>query len=285
MDAAVGRRGLVVAVLMVLAAGMVTGIPSSGPADAVAVVECPSPAPEPQVIMTVGDSITAGIIMDRSTTDSYRAELGRLLDATCIPHRFVTAALDGSVCGYWSDRLAGLMATHHPDVVLLACGTNDRMEGFSSAQVGAWEAMYRTLVSTVLSADPDVLIYPAWVQYSAGHGTAGCLPPQGHSGAEQPTGEAAVNDAIYRVVTAHPEYRHRIPAVIDYQVIPEGYLDACGVHPTPGGYDVMGRIAYNTIAPRLVTPPAAVLPCGLTGRRPGHPVGAWTPCQQMRLPG
>ncbi|MEU8329812.1 SGNH/GDSL hydrolase family protein [Micromonospora sp. NPDC048839] len=282
MDAAVGRRGLVVAVLVVLAAGMVTGIPSSAPAGAAATVECPSPAPPPTVIMTVGDSITDGIIIDQTPTAGYRAELGRLLTAACVPHTLVNAALNGSPCTYWTDRLAGLMATHRPDVVLLACGTNDRLDDKTPEQVAAWEGMYRALLTTALSADPDVLVYPAWVQYSTGVRGSGCPSWQGSSPAWQPGYEAIVNDRVHRAFAPLPESGHRIPAVADYQVIPEGYLDACGVHPTPGGYDVMGRLAYNTIAPRLGVPQAP-LPCGLTGRRPGALTRDWTPCQRMVL--
>lgn len=288
MDAAVGGRRsgrkalavLAVVAVVTLTAVAVTGVVSrsvrsSAPA-------CPSPAPPPTVIMTVGDSITAGIVMDRSLTPSYRGELGRLLDAACVPHTFVVTALDATGCGHWTPLLADQMAAHHPDVVMIACGTNDRMDDKTAAQVTAWEGVYGGLIDAALSADPDVVVYPAYVQYSAGRRASGCLPPQWYSQPWQPESEAKVNEAIARVVASRHEDRGRVPAVVDYQIIPESYLDDCGVHPAPGGYDVMGRIAYNTIGPRLGAPPVPV-PCGLTGRRPGGPGPDWKPCQRMNL--
>lgn len=259
-------------------------MPSSGPADAAAaVVDCPTPAPAPKTILTIGDSITAGVTMSGDEGPSYRAELGRLLTEACVPHTFVVAGANGTTCGYWTSRLAGLMLTYQPDVVLLNCGTNDNLVDLTQPQISVWEGGYRALITTILTADPDALVYPAWVQYSAGRMTDGCPWSQGSSPTWRPHSQAIVNDAIYRAVNSLPAYRGRIPAVIDYQPIPEGYLDVCGIHPTPGGYDLMGRIAYNTIAARLVSPPLAELPCGLTGRRPGHLVGSWTPCQRMVL--
>jgi lysophospholipase L1-like esterase len=267
----------VVALLVMLAGGV---LPGGARAEA---VECPAPAAAPKVILTIGDSITEGATMQGSVSPSYRAELGRLLDAACIPHTMVSAALGGTTCGYWSSRIAGLMATHHPDVVLINCGTNNRLDNASADTIAAFEATYRGLFDVVMDSDPNVLAWPAWVQYSAGRPSTGCTTPPGPSPSWLPASEAKVNDAIYRSIRVHAEAGDRIPGWIDYQAIPEGYLDQCGVHPTAGGYDVMGRIAYNAIAPYLVTVPTAELPCGLTGRRPGGQVPDWVPCQQMNL--
>ena len=218
-----------------------------------------------------------------SVSDSYRAELGRLLSEACIPHRFVVAAAGGTTCGYWSSRMASLVTTHQPDLIVLACGTNDRMDNKTSAQISAWEGVYRGLLDTALDLDPDVIVWPTWVQYSAGRATPECTTPPGPSPAWLPASEAKVNDAIYRSVRVIDEFGKRVPGWIDLQAIPEGYLDVCGVHPTPGGYDVMGRVIFNAIAGSLVTPPAAPLPCGLTGRRPGGAVPNWIPCERMGL--
>lgn len=275
----------VVALAVVVAVGVASaGVTPAGSAHtAQAAATCPSPTPTERVILTVGDSITAGVTFSGAEGPSYRAELGRLLTEACVPHRFVVAAVSGTPCTYWPSRMAGLLATHQPDAVLLACGTNDRLDDKTQAQVIAWEAQYRALISGILAADPDVLVWPAWVQYSAGHPSTGCPASADPYPWWMPESEAVVNDAIFRAVTGLAAYRGRVPAVIDYQPIPVSYLDECGIHPTPGGYDVMGRLAYNTVAPRLATPPVAAVPCGLIGRRPGHPVGAWTPCQRMNL--
>ncbi|MGW5560830.1 SGNH/GDSL hydrolase family protein [Micromonospora sp. NPDC003944] len=243
---------------------------------------CPVPGRPTTKILTVGDSITEGATMTESATAGYRAELGRLLDQSCVPHEFVVAAVGGVTCNYWSSRMASLVTTHQPDLILVNCGTNNNLSAASEAQIVAFERTYRALFDTALDLDPDVVMYPSWVQYSAGHPSTGCTTPPGPSPAWLPASEAKVNDAIYRSMRVIDEYGDRVPTWIDYQSVPEGYLDECGVHPTPGGYDVMGRLAYNAIAPRLGVAPAP-LPCGLVGRRPGSPVGQWVPCATMNL--
>ncbi|MEV4384400.1 SGNH/GDSL hydrolase family protein [Micromonospora sp. NPDC049580] len=275
-----GRLATAVAVLLVAALGGVLARPRQATG---ADVTCPSPAPAERVILTIGDSITEGATMAGSVSDGYRAELGRLLDGACIPHRFVVAAAGGTTCGYWTSRMAALVTTHRPDLIVLACGTNDRLDDKSSTQIAAWEGVYRGLLDTALDLDDDVIVWPSWVQYSAGRATPACTTPPGPSPAWLPASEAKVNDAIYRAVKVIAEFGGRVPGWIDLQSIPEAYLDQCGVHPTPGGYDVMGRLIFNAIAGSLVTPPSAPLPCGLTGRRPGGPIPNWTPCERMAV--
>lgn len=238
-------------------------------------------APE-RVILTVGDSITEGATMTSSVSASYRAELGRLLDEACVPHQWVVAGVGGTPCGYWSPRIADLMATYRPNIVLIACGTNDRLLGKSAAEVTAWEGMYRALFDAVLDADPNVLAFPAFVQYSASRTATGCTTPPGFGPPWLPNSEAVINDALFRSMRVIDEWGQRVPEFIDYQPIPEGYLDQCGVHPTPGGYDVMGRLAFARIAPQLGVP-AAPLPCGLTGTRPGGGLPDWIPCERMAV--
>jgi len=248
-----------------------------------AVLSKPAPAGAacraPIKILTVGDSITEGATMTGSVSPAYRAELGRLLDAACQPHEFVVAAKGGTTCNYWSDKMAGLMTTHHPDIVLINCGTNNRLDNKTPGERAAFGALYRSLFDTVVDSDPDVLAWPAWIQYSAGTTNAACT-------AHGPitwlrASQAMVNDELYRaMINVIDEWGDRIPSFIDYQGIPEGYLDDCGVHPTPGGYDMMGTIAYRKIAEKLGLP-AVPEPCGLTGRRDGYPVPARKPCTTM----
>ncbi|MET8039514.1 SGNH/GDSL hydrolase family protein [Micromonospora sp. NPDC005215] len=277
-------RPVLVGAIAVVLVAVGLSIPSGTPvaAQAAAAAACPAPGRPTVKILTVGDSITGGATMTESVTAGYRAELGWLLDQFCVPHEFVVAAAGGVTCNYWSSRMADLVTTHRPDLILLNCGTNNNLSNATSAQIAAFESTYRGLFDTALDLDPDVLMYPSWVQYSSGHGTDGCTTPPGPSPAWLPASEAKVNDAIYRSMLVIDEYGDRVPTWIDYQSIPEGYLDQCGVHPTPGGYTVMGRLAYNTIAPRLGVPQAP-LPCGLVGRRPGYPVGQWIPCDRMNL--
>ncbi|MCX5066894.1 SGNH/GDSL hydrolase family protein [Micromonospora lupini] len=274
-------RAVVALAVVVLVATAAAGVPPA--TSAAAAVTCPSPAPAERVILTIGDSITEGATMAGSVSAGYRAELGRLLDAACIPNRMVVAAMGGTTCGYWTSRMASLVTTHRPDLIILNCGTNNRLDNASADTVAAFESTYRALLDTALDLDPDVVVWPTWVQYSAGRATPACTTPPGPSPSWLPASEARVNDAIYRAVRVVDEFGKRVPGWIDLQSIPEGYLDACGVHPTEGGYAVMARLIFNAIAASLVSPPSAPLPCGLTGRRPGGAVPNWTPCEQMGI--
>lgn len=247
-----------------------------------ALVVAPQPARgadrAPITILTIGDSITVGAMPHGTVGPGFQRELGRLLTEAGQPHRIIVQAVSGTTCGYWSDKMYDLMINNRPDVVLIACGTNDRMDTRTPSQIETWEGMYRSLFDVVFDTSPTALGYPAWVQYSAGTTNPECtdhgpLPWLRWA-------EAVANDAVYRAMRPIDEFGRRMPATIDYQVIPEGWLDECGVHPTQAGYDIMGTLAYNTIAPALGLPRAPT-PCGMTGRRDGYPVPARKPCQRL----
>lgn len=108
----------------------------------------PSPTPSfaPIIVMSVGDSLTESIdpLTKGSTYASYRGDLSVLLFKTGQPHTWVVQALGGTKCSYWAERMAGMLAQYHPDIVFLNCGTND-------TPTDNTEADYRTIIQAVIN--------------------------------------------------------------------------------------------------------------------------------------
>jgi hypothetical protein len=210
--------------------------------------------------MTMGDSIT---LAAESGGESYRAELGRLLDQAGVAHRFVIAAHGGWGCRDWVPLAQNLVATERPDVVLLNCGTND-------GGLPDFEGQYYWLINNLLSGNGwGTRVMPSWVMYSA-------VPP---GAAWLRDSEPRANDAIYRVIVPSVwKAQGRVVNFANTGAIPEAYLDSGGVHPTTAGYTAMGRLWFEALRPVYGLPDIAPKTCGLTGRRPGGLTPAYLPC-------
>lgn len=276
-------RLLRIATLIAIAITGVAATPAQTPTTAT--TTCPTPAAPPLRILDIGTSLTRGDNLTTPTgSDGYRTELSRLLDAACVPHEITIDAGSGKTCAHWTSRMAALVTTHQPDLILISCGTNDNLTGLSAAQVAAWEGMYRGLYDTALDLDPDVIMYPAFIQYPArltATAKQRCTDMGGSPALDwMETNAELVNNAMLRAIKPLDEWHGRVPEFIDYQQIPHGYLDQCGVHPS--AWDVMGRIAYIRLAEKYGWP-AVDTPCGLTGRKRTYSLNAWTPCTQMAI--
>lgn len=242
--------------LAALLAGVLV-LTAAAPAGTAAVADTTT---TPLRIMTMGDSITRG---DGTTAGAYRAELGRLLADAGVPYVFVVQAVGETTCDYWVPRATALVQQYTPDVVLLNCGTNNFPA--NATQGAAFEAIYRQLTLNIAAGSPTVRVISSFVQYSA----VGGYPYAAKAWAGLTTSEPIVNDAIWRAVNSL--FSYRIWGWADMQQIPEAYLDEGGVHPTASGYAVMGRIWYDAIRINglIVLPDIVVMPCGMSGRRPG----------------
>jgi lysophospholipase L1-like esterase len=204
----------------------------------------------PVRILLMGDSITAG--------GQWAAELCRLMlqDAgrTC---DIRNAAVGGVDCAYFVPRVWDLLAQHTPDVVALACGTNEDINAFIYGEprtswswravteaVRAWNPAVPMVTPFPMFADP--LLAPAWLVNS--------LP--------------ITIDRIYvemmRCFTCYVN--------VDWTVIPATapYQDTSGFHPTPKGYKYQGRRVYDALAIKMGWPATNEPPlCDLYGHRPG----------------
>lgn len=231
------------------------------------------PAPAPLKILTLGDSRTSG--------GQWQAELGRLLTGSGEDAAIANVAVAGTDCFYWTSRITALLDQYTPDVVVLACGTNDDPAAtiYGESKTG-WS--FRFLAETVHGR--GVRFLPALVQYS----DPILAPPW------LLANEPATNDHLfsqYHHYTAPEAVPPWWNAVADFQVIPStaSYLAAepytgtpsgwIGIHPNARGYRYMGRIvddagAANGWWPATTEPPL----CDLYGHRQGYPRPAYAPC-------
>jgi len=231
------------------------------------------PAPAPLKILTIGDS--------RSTLGQWQAELGRLLAESGVAATISTAAVAGTDCYYWTSRISGLLATYSPDVVVLACGTNDDPAAtiYGESKTG-WS--FRFITETVHASGAQMI--PALVQYS----DPILAPPF------LLTNEPQTNDHLYSQYHHYTAPEANPPwwaAAADFQVIPAtaSYLAAepytgtpsgwIGIHPNARGYRYMGRIVYDAGAADGIWPATTEAPlCDLYGHRNGYPRPAYVPC-------
>lgn len=111
--------------------------------------------------MSVGDSLTEGT--DPATKGtiyaSYRPEMSRLMSMTGQPYTWVIQGVGGTKCSYWAARMASLLDTYHPNLVLLNCGTNDEptddTEGAYRVMLAAAAARHTVLVASLIGV-PDM---------------------------------------------------------------------------------------------------------------------------------
>lgn len=215
-------------------------------------------------VLAVGDSITCGDNC-AGPGGSYRPELGALAASAGTTITWSVAAVGGVACDYWVNSIAALVAAFQPDAILLNCGTNN--DGRSN--IAGFENTYRTLINNMLGASTTVRVFPSWVQYSAAPIAPAWLRES----------QPAINDAIYRVVLSHPQWRNRIPNIVDQQQIPEGYLDSGGVHPTSVGYRVMAANIFDRMRATYGWTDVAPHWCGQTGHRWSYGIPAYRPIE------
>ena len=218
----------------------------------------PSPLP-PIVVMSVGDSLTEGTDPATKGTPlaSYRPELSRLMDLTGQPHTWVIQALGGTKCSYWAARMAGLLVTYHPSLVLLDCGTND--------------------VPGVDNTEADVrIILAAVASYNAvGHHTLLVVALIGQPDMDSPTNTIRpwiwnwmhdTSAAIGRALADYPA----VP-VTDMVRVPNNkeWLQDDGIHLTARSEAAYGQLFYRAAAPRMgwltIEDMRAQSMCGLSG--------------------
>ncbi len=213
-------------------------------------------------VLTLGDSITwPGL---------WQAEMCRqLANAAGLTCDVRNVAVGGTGCGYWPSRIQALLNQHQPDLVVIACGTNDDLTvlGASAALGTAWRQTVETIYT---HRTPPIPIVPVLIQYSDPF----LVPPWVMAS------EPLVNDEIYRNIQLY-QWAGWFPGVVDWQVIPADavHLDGGGFHPTPVGQLKAGYLAYERIAPGMGWPQSAEpRPCGLAGHRPGDVRPAFEPC-------
>lgn len=218
----------------------------------------------PLDVLVLGDSRSAG-----STTDSYRAELDRLLRAGGVEPTWTVEAVSGTRCTYWQPRIAALLALHDPDLVILACGTND-----DTSTVAARDELgtaIRVITETIRLHRGEVTPtrqLGAYVQLSDPYGVA---PAQ----AWVPPSEERANQVLAAQYALYLPHWTSL-AVADLSRIPGNTVTLPdGMHPSAYGHELTARLLYDAGAARGWWPTSSEPAlCGLYGRAVGAPVPA-----------
>lgn len=215
--------------------------------------------PTPVRILTIGDSITA--------TGGWQAQTAALLNQAGVEYKIYNAAVPGTRCSYWPERIAALLDQYNPDLVVLACGTNDDPSElmWGESRTG-WsiryviEAVYahggKTLPALIQYADP--LSAPSWLLLN----------------------QPRTNDNLYPSIMAYA-IGAQIAGILNLQTIPStaDYLHPDGIHPDGKGYPTIGRHVYDSAAGVMGWPDLSMpSPCGMYGHRLGVARPAYTPC-------
>lgn len=106
-----------------------------------------------RTVLVVGDSISAAYGM--SLEQGWVARLGERLSTTGA--RFVNASISGDTAAGGLRRLPGLLAEHHPDLVVIELGGNDGLRGHPTT---ALRDNLQAMAEMALEAGAEVLILP-----------------------------------------------------------------------------------------------------------------------------
>ncbi|UVE19358.1 arylesterase [Pseudomonas sp. LS44] len=84
-------------------------------------------------VLVVGDSISAALGLD--TSQGWVTLLGKRLAEEGFEHQVINASISGDTSAGGVARLPALLATHHPEVVIIELGGNDGLRGQSPVQL------------------------------------------------------------------------------------------------------------------------------------------------------
>lgn len=194
----------------------------------------PPTAASPLSILTLGDSLTSGVLS--SDGQGYRRELSARLTAAGVPHTITNSSANGYTAADLMAHGAGAqVAALRPDLVVLAIGTNDAVQ--SDATLAAFESNYAALLTSIFSGYAAARVCAAFIGYSV----PAWMKPR----------EKQINDAVFRqAMPGVGPHGTRVVGVADFQLLADYALlaDPAGVHPGDAGYDIMGDIVYRVVA-------------------------------------
>jgi lysophospholipase L1-like esterase len=210
----------------------------------IAVTSPPPTPPTPRIrytkFMAFGDSITEGVVSPApallvlDTASAYPTKLRQMLAARYTAQT-ITVANEGKAGEYATEaleRLRSALAAHHPEVVLLAEGTNDLNNGQEDAidpAASAMEDMTRAIVNS--GAVALVGTIPPMREGGPKAVCPSCIEPYNARVVALTSAKGARNVDIYTLLKAD------MPRLIG----------ADGLHPTAAGYDVMARAYFDAL--------------------------------------
>ena len=113
----------------------------------------PGHAAEAPKVLVVGDSLSAEYGLARGT--GWVALLAQKLQADKVPAQVVNASISGDTTAGGRARLAGLLKTHQPRVVVIELGSNDALRGLSLQMT---EANLSAMAQAAQTAGAKVLL-------------------------------------------------------------------------------------------------------------------------------
>ena len=107
----------------------------------------------PKTVLVVGDSLSAEYGLPRGS--GWVALLEQRLNNKKMNVSVVNASISGDTTSGAVSRIAALLKTHHPDVVIIELGGNDGLRGLP---IQSTEQNFRTLVADCRTAGARVLL-------------------------------------------------------------------------------------------------------------------------------
>lgn len=222
--------------------------------------------------LIVGDSISASC-NNPGQAQGWCTDFDTILTSVGVKHEINGHATPGWSCSNLQQGFAARFDQVMPDIVIIACGTNDAPNSQAAKDQLGWA--WRSMAEYSYTHGAKVLA--TLIQYSEREIQAK------YSRSWLMTGEENANDTIYSnayLYGAIPNSMilgfadlQKIPPTLDYLL---GGSD--GIHPTDIGHRVYAATYYRALAPAMGWPDAVKEPCGKYGHRPIYSEPAYIRC-------
>ena len=181
---------------------------------------------EKQVILALGDSLTAGFGVDQE--DSFPSRLQVKIDRANLDYKIVNAGISGDTTAGGVRRINWLMK-HQPKIVILALGANDGLRGLS---VDEMRANLETMIQ--ISHENNARVLLAGMK---------ALPNYGE-------------DYQKKFESVYPELAKKydllyLPFLLEGVAGVRRHTRPDGLHPTASGYKIVADLVWQYLQPML----------------------------------
>jgi acyl-CoA thioesterase-1 len=187
-------------------------------------------APAERTIVFFGDSLTAGLGLPDPGTQSYPAQVQRMIDAEHLPWHVVNAGLSGETSAGGLRRVDWVLK-QGLDIFFLELGANDGLRGVSTEET---QANLQAIIDRVRSRYPQAKIVLAGIQ----------MPP--NMGTDYTESFRAIFPAL-----AKKNHLTLVPFLLEGVAERPGLNQADGMHPNPEGAAIVARVVWRELGPLL----------------------------------
>ncbi len=186
-------------------------------------------AADPQVILCLGDSLTAGYGLELE--EAYPSILQEKIDASGLPFKVINGGLSGETSAGGLRRI-DWMLRRQVDILVLALGANDGLRGL---EVAATHRNLQAIIDRARQKNPKIKILIAGMK----------APP--NMGREFTENFAAIYPSLAKTNNAH-----LIPFLLE-GVAAEPTLNlADGMHPNAQGHKILAETLWRYLEPLLL---------------------------------